>query len=45
MKNIESYLLRLTSPYFDFAPLLRLTSLKWGLLRKNGGLSSCFSVK
>jgi hypothetical protein len=45
MKNKESYLLRLTSPYFDLAPLLRFTSLKWGLLRKNGGLNCCISVK
>jgi hypothetical protein len=45
MKNIESYLLRLTSPYFDFGPLLRLTSLKYGLLRKKGQLNYCNSVK
>jgi hypothetical protein len=45
MKNKESYLLRLTSLYFDLAPLLRFTSVKWGLLRKNGGLNSCFSMK
>jgi len=45
MKKSENHLLRLTSPYFDFAPLLRFTSVKWGLLRKNGGLNSCFSMK